>query len=61
MSKAANVHKGHDEACTGEEAESLFSGDCPVVLAHSAKGHFHSQSWGGFLGATDSREYLITS
>lgn len=32
----------------GKRQESLFSGDCPVVLAHGAKGLFHSQSIGGF-------------
>lgn len=61
VSKAGDVHKGHDEACTRGEAGKPFQGDCPVVPAKRAKGCYRLQSVRGFLGAIDGRELLITS
>lgn len=44
MSKAANMPKGRDEACArGEVRKRLY---CPVVQAHSAKDHCHSEDGG---------------
>lgn len=60
VSKAGDVHKGHDEACTRGEAGKPFQGDCPVVPTNRAKGRYRLQSVRRFLGAINSRELLIT-
>lgn len=61
MSNAANVHKGHDEACTGKEARKAFQWWLSCGPSTRCKRPFPLTKRGGILGGIDIREYLITS
>lgn len=50
MSKAASLLKGHDEACSEEEARDSFQWWLSCGPSTWFKNHFHSQSVGGTLG-----------
>lgn len=61
MRKAASVHKGHDEACTGKVARKAFQWWLSCGPSTWCKRPFPLTKLGWILGGIDIREYLITS